>query len=68
MEIQKYYGRKIIIICFPESVPIYNQVFNDIEFCVLEHDAFFLNGRMASRNARRKLKSLRPSISLTLQA
>jgi len=65
-EIQKHYGRKISIVCFPESVPIYNQVFNDIEFCVLEHDAFFLNGRMASRNARRKLKSLRPSIIFDL--
>jgi len=61
-EIQKHYRRKICIICFPESVPIYNLVFNDVDFCVLEHDAFYLNGRIASGNARRKLKSLKPSI------
>lgn len=65
-EIQKHHGGKISIICFPESVPIYNLVFNNVDFCVLEHDAFYLNGRMASSNARRKLKSLKSSIIFDL--
>ena len=65
-EIQKHYGRKISIVCFPESVPIYNQVFFNVDFCVLEHDAFYLNGRIAGGNARRKLKSLKPSIIFDL--
>jgi ADP-heptose:LPS heptosyltransferase len=61
-EIQKYFGEKINIVCFPGSVPIYKLVFDEVNFCILQPDDFYLGGRMARSNARRKLKSLKPKI------
>jgi len=61
-EVQKHYSRKISIICFPESVPIYKLIFDDVDFCVLQQNEFYLGGRIAGRNAKRKLKNLRPEI------
>lgn len=60
-EIQKNFSEKIIIACFPESVPIYNLVFNEIELLVLAHDSINLKGRIANSSARRKIKSLKAS-------
>jgi heptosyltransferase II len=65
-EIQKNFSEKIIIACFPESVPIYNLVFNNIDLCILEHDAIYLNDRMVKRDARRKLRSLKSNVIFDL--
>ena len=59
-EIYKQFGKKIYIVCFPESVPIYGLAFNDINISELEHDKFYFGGRIAKASARRKLKSLNP--------
>ena len=65
-EIQKFYGDKIHIICFPESVQIYNLAISDVDFCIIGREDFSLQGRMASRKARSKLKSLNPGIIIDI--
>ena len=41
-EIQKFYQRKIIIFCYPESVPIYSLKLTDVDFFTIEREHFFL--------------------------
>ena len=60
--IYNQFGKKVYIICFPESVAIYRLAFTDINICELEHDKFYFGGRIANASVRRKLKSLIPSI------
>ena len=59
-EIQKHFGKNINIMCYAESIPVYKQVFKDINFCVLNRDDFKLKGRIAGKNAKIKLKNLNP--------
>lgn len=56
------FGKKVNIICFPESIAIYRLSFTDINIYELEHNKFYFSGRIAKASARRKLKSLIPSI------
>ena len=65
-EVQKHFKKKIIIACFPESVPLYKLAFNDIYFCELEHQDFHLNDRLSKFKAKKKLKLLRPEIIIDL--
>lgn len=65
-EIQKKFDEKIIIVCFSESVPIYKLAFSNIDYCILEHDALYLNRRLAISKARRKLKILNSSLVFDL--
>lgn len=65
-EINKHYGRKIIIVCFPTSIDIYNLVFTDIEYCTIERKDFFFQERIAKKNAKQKLRSLKPYIIFDL--
>lgn len=64
-EIRKVYN-KITVVCFPESVSIYNLAFNDVEFCTIEHAEFYMKERIANRSAKKKLKKLRPSLIIDL--
>jgi len=66
MEIQKHFKKRITIVCFPDSVPIYKLVFDEVNFCVLQPGDFYLGGRMASSSARRRLKAMTPKIIFDL--
>ena len=65
-EIQKHYGQKIIIFCFPESVPIYRIEFDDIQVCLVRPDEFWIGRRLAKHSAKLKLRNLKPEIILDL--
>ena len=65
-EIQNRFGKKIIILCFPESIPIFNLEFVDLRFCPVDHKEFYFGQRIARRSAKSKLKNLRPEIILDL--
>ena len=65
-EIQKIYSQKIILLCFPESVPIYKIEFENINICTVKHDEFYFGQRIAGRSAKLKLKKNRPEIILDL--
>ncbi len=65
-EIQENHKKKIIIICYPEVVPIYRLGLNGIVFCTVEHKHFFFNDRFADRKARKLLKTTNPEIMYDL--
>jgi ADP-heptose:LPS heptosyltransferase len=56
----------MIVVCFPESIPIYNLAFNDIDFRVIERGDFYFGKRIAKSKAKKKLKSLEPQIIFDL--
>jgi len=65
-ELQKRYGKKLVILCFPESIPIFNLEFVDLRFCPVDHKEFYFGQRIARRSAKSKLKNLKPEIILDL--
>ena len=65
-EILKRFKNKVTIVCFPESIPIYNLAFNDIDFCNLQQDAFYFGRRIAKRGPKKKIKELKPQIIFDL--
>ncbi|MCU0331792.1 MAG: glycosyltransferase family 9 protein [Ignavibacteriaceae bacterium] len=65
-QIYKRYGKKIIILCFPESFPIYSIEFDDIQYCLLRQDEFLFGQRLARHSAKSKLRNLKPEIILDL--
>ncbi|MGB5287164.1 MAG: glycosyltransferase family 9 protein [Ignavibacteriaceae bacterium] len=65
-QIINYYGRRITIVCFPESIPIYNLAFNDINFCEFKQEDFYFGKRIATIGSKKKLKTLRPSLIFDL--
>ncbi len=65
-EIQKHFNKKIIIACYPESVPLYELAFDDIRFCELERHDFIFNDRLPKFIAKKKLKLTRPELIFDL--
>lgn len=65
-QIQKRFLKKTIIICFPESIPIYNLGIDEINFCALQHQDFYFGKRIAKIKAMKKLSSLKPYIIFDL--
>lgn len=65
-EIQKQFGEKITIVCFPESIPIYKLALKNINFCEIQHEDFFFGHRIASSRAIQRLGSLSPNIIFDL--
>ena len=64
-EIQKIYNKKITIVCYPESIPIYKLEFESIDnigYCELNKSDFSFRKRLASFRGRKKIKSLKPSL------
>ncbi len=47
------------IVCYPESKLLFEQIFKT-KYIVIFHDEIFLNGRIASSKARKKIKSIKP--------
>lgn len=65
-EVQKHFRNKIIIVCFPESIPIYKLVFDDVDFCKIEHRDFYFNDRIANQKIKKKINALKPGIIIDL--
>lgn len=65
-KVQKHFNKKIIIACYPESVPLYRLAFDDIHFCEFEHQDFFFNDRLPKFIAKKKLKLSIPEIIIDL--
>jgi len=61
-ELRKYYKKKIIVVCFPESVSIYKQALYDVDFCEMQREYFIFGKRIARHKARKLLSRLRPEI------
>jgi hypothetical protein len=53
-EIQKTCTQKIFLLCFPESVPIYQLEFKDINYCTVKHDEFRFGQRIAKHSVKLK--------------
>lgn len=66
LNIQKHFNRPITIVCFKESVPIYEIKCSSIDFLILNRDDFFFRKRIANLNAKEKLKLLKPEIIIDL--
>lgn len=65
-EIQNHYGKKVNIMCFAESIPIYSLVFTDLKFCAINRNDFYFGGRIMNKKAKNKLKNLKPSTIIDL--
>jgi len=56
------YGNRLTIICYPDSVPIYNLKFDNIAICEVEKNDFYFNSRIARFDIKRKIKKIKPTI------
>ena len=65
-EIQKFYKKKIVLVCFPESVPIFNLALTGVSFTPIDHKNFLFNERIANWKARKVLKTFNPEIIFDL--
>lgn len=65
-ELQNRYGKKVIILCFPESIPILNLEFDDLKFCSVDHKEFYFGQRIARHSVKSRLKNLKPEIILDI--
>jgi ADP-heptose:LPS heptosyltransferase len=65
-QLYQRYGDKLIICCYPESVPIYRIEFTDLKFCPFNRNEFRFGQRLARHSAKSKLRNLRPEIILDL--
>lgn len=65
-EIQKHYAEKITLVCFPESIPIYNLAIHGVSFCEIQHEDFFFGHRIAKNKAREIASSFKPHIIFDL--
>jgi ADP-heptose:LPS heptosyltransferase len=61
-EIQKKYDKKVVVVCFPESIPIYKLEFDDMKFCSVTREEFYFGQRIAKHSAKSKLRDLKPKI------
>lgn len=66
--IKKYNNECIYIICFQESKIIYTEVLTNVNYVIIDKEEYYLRGRLASRAARKKLKSTQPKIIYDLTA
>jgi ADP-heptose:LPS heptosyltransferase len=64
--IQMHYQRRIIVVCFPESVPIYNLAFSDICFCTVEQSDLLFWKRIPNFKLKKQFRSLKPGIIIDL--
>jgi heptosyltransferase II len=60
--LHSFYGDRLTIICYPDSVPIYNLEFDNIDICEVEKHDFYFNNRIARFDIKRKIKKLEASI------
>jgi heptosyltransferase-2 len=65
-QIQNYYKRKITIVCFPDTVPIYKIGLTNVEYCVLKPDDFYFAKRVAGFKNRKVFRNVKPEIIFDL--
>ena len=65
-QIKNAYPKQIIILCFKETKPIYNLIFDESELLVVERKQFKLNGRYATKKIRSLVSELDPKMILDL--
>jgi heptosyltransferase II len=65
-EIYKNYGNKVILLCYPESIPIYEREFSNMKFCPVMYEEFYFGQRIAKRSVKSRLKNLKPEIIFDL--
>ena len=65
-QIKNAYPEQIIILCFKETKPIYNLIFDESELLVVERKQFKLNGRYATKKIRSLVSELDPEMILDL--
>jgi len=65
-EIRKFYKKTIFVVCYPESVPIYNLMLNNIRFLQIQRGHFLFGGRIADFYARKVFAELNPEIIFDL--
>ncbi len=59
-KIVKHHKENIYLVCYQETIPIYNLVFNSLKYVRISRNDFRF--RIATRNARKKIKDLNPYI------
>ncbi len=62
-EVYKKFGDEIIIVCLPESVPIYRLVFNQVQYCELDRNSFYFGGRIANPVTKTKNKKTKSFVN-----
>ena len=65
-QIQGVHKSKMLLICFPETEPIYRVALSNIDIKVLSHDSFYLKDRIAKLSARRMIAKLQPGTIIDL--
>ncbi len=64
--IEEHSKNKIYIFCHKDTQNIYEKVIADVKYVIIEKSNFLLNGRIASKEARRLLKSINPDAIVDL--
>ena len=64
--VNHYKGENVIILTFPECIPIYRIVFSEIKIESIDRKEFKFNSRIASFKAGRKLKKISPGIIIDI--
>jgi ADP-heptose:LPS heptosyltransferase len=65
-EIRKKYGKDVVLICYPESVPLFKLQFDDLEYITLKHEHFNFGRRLASATARKIFKKIKCKLVIDL--
>jgi heptosyltransferase-2 len=59
-EIIKHYDKDVYIVCYKQNALIYNEVFPELNYLVLNNDDFILGGRISKGKTRKHFKNLKP--------
>jgi ADP-heptose:LPS heptosyltransferase len=59
-------SEKIAIACYPESIPIYEIEFKNVEFCIINRKSFYFGKRVAKADLRKRLQLLEPNTVIDL--
>lgn len=65
-QLQKFYDKELIIFCYTDSIPIYQIALKKVTYCHVNREDFYLNNRIASRYARKKLRECNPATIIDL--
>ena len=61
-ELQRKYPDNLKIVCYPESVSIYNLEFKNIDIQSIRKDDFYFDGRILKSEIKKNVKNLKPSM------
>lgn len=64
--IKQNFNKKITIVCFEETEPIFKLIFSDLECFILTHQDFYWHDRLITFKAKHKILALKPSIIFDL--